>query len=165
MANIYKNAFYDPSDTSQVSVYTVPSDSRAIIQNIQITNESGNKVVKAAVTDNSATTDYQIAYASISGPTICNIAKGPVALEENDILKIESSVAAGISAIISILEINTGTLAIPALLVVHVVVSKELLSSKISKSIVASDSGNHTSSNMYNCASIIFVSPAISSMF
>ena len=80
MANIYKNAFFDPADTSQVSVYTVPSDSRAIIQNIQITNESGNKVVKAAVTDSSATTDYQIAYASISGPTICNIAKGPVVL-------------------------------------------------------------------------------------
>ena len=106
MANIYKNAFYDPTGTSAETVYTVPSNARAIIQNIQITNESGNKVVKAAVTDNSATTDYQIAYASISGPTICNIAKGPVVLEENDILKIESSVTSGISGIISILEIN-----------------------------------------------------------
>jgi len=106
MANIYKNAFFDPADTSAVSVYTVPSDSRAIVQNIQVTNESGSKVVKATVTDSSATTDYQIAYADISGPTICNIAKGPVVLEENDVLKIESSVAAGISAIVSILEIN-----------------------------------------------------------
>ena len=106
MANIYKNAFFDPADTSQVSVYTVPSDSRAIVQNIQVTNESGSKVVKATVTDSSASTDYQIAYADISGPTICNVAKGPVVLEENDVLKIESSVAAGISAIISILEIN-----------------------------------------------------------
>ena len=106
MANIYKNAFYDPTGTSAETVYTVPSDSRAIIQNIQITNESGNKVVKAAVTDSSATTDYQIAYADISGPTICNIAKGPVVLEENDVLKIESSVTSGISAIVSILEIN-----------------------------------------------------------
>jgi hypothetical protein len=106
MANIYKNAFYDPTGTSAETVYTVPSDSRAIIQNIQITNESGSKVVKSSVTDSSATTDYQIAYASISGPTICNIAKGPVILEENDILKIESSVTSGISGIISILEIN-----------------------------------------------------------
>ena len=106
MANIYKNAFFDPASTSAVSVYTVPSDSRAIVQNIQVTNESGSKVVKATVTDSSATTDYQIAYADISGPTICNIAKGPVVLEENDVLKIESSVISGISAIISILEIN-----------------------------------------------------------
>ena len=106
MANIYKNAFFDPANTSPVSVYTVPSDSRAIVQNIQVTNESGSKVVKATVTDSSATTDYQIAYANITGPTICNIAKGPVVLEENDVLKIESSVTSGISAIISILEIN-----------------------------------------------------------
>jgi hypothetical protein len=106
MANIYKNAFYDPSVTTAVTVYTVPSDSRAIVQNIQITNESGTKVAKVSVTDSSASTDYQIAYASITGPTICNVAKGPVILEENDVLKIESSVAAGISAIISILEIN-----------------------------------------------------------
>ena len=106
MANIYKNAFFDPSDTSAVSVYTVPSDSRAIVQNIQITNESGSKVAKVHVTDSSASTDYQIAYADISGPTICNVAKGPVILEENDVLKIETSVAAGISAIVSILEIN-----------------------------------------------------------
>jgi|SRR5210317_2339658 len=106
MANIYKNAFYDPTTTSAETVYTVPSNARAIIQNIQITNESGSKVVKSSVTDSSASTDYQIAYASISGPTICNIAKGPVILEENDILKIESSVTSGISGIISILEIN-----------------------------------------------------------
>ena len=106
MANVYKNAFYDPTVTTAVTVYTVPSDSRAIVQNIQITNESGSKVAKVYVTDSSASTDYQIAYADISGPTICNVAKGPVVLEENDILKIESSVAAGISAIISILEIN-----------------------------------------------------------
>ena len=106
MANIYKNAFYDPTGTSAETVYTVPSNARAIIQNIQITNESGSKIAKVSVTDSSATTDYQVAYADISGPTICNLAKGPVVLEENDVLKIESSVTSGISAIVSILEIN-----------------------------------------------------------
>ena len=106
MANIYKNAFFDPANTSPVSVYTVPSDSRAIVQNIQVTIESGTKIVKATVTDSSATTDYQIAYPSITGPNISNIANGPIVLEENDILKIESSDISGISAIISILEIN-----------------------------------------------------------
>jgi hypothetical protein len=106
MANIYKNAFYDPTGTTAETVYTVPSNARAIIQNIQLTNESGSKVAKVSVTDSSASTDYQVAYANISGPTICNVAKGPVVLEENDVLKIESSVTSGISGIISILEIN-----------------------------------------------------------
>ena len=106
MANIYKNAFYDPTGTSAETVYTVPSNARAIVQNIQLTNESGSKIAKVSVTDSSATTDYQVAYADITGPTICNVAKGPVVLEENDVLKIESSVTSGISGIVSILEIN-----------------------------------------------------------
>ena len=106
MANIYKNAFYDPTTTAAETVYTVPSNARAIVQNIQLTNESGSKIAKVSVTDSSATTDYQIVYANITGPTICNVAKGPVVLEENDVLKIETSVTSGISGIISILEIN-----------------------------------------------------------
>ena len=106
MANIYKNAFYDPTVTTAVTLYTVPSDSRAIVQNIQVTNEGSGKTVKVHVTDSSASTDYQIAYASITGATICNLAKGPVVLEENDVLKIETSATTGISAIVSILEIN-----------------------------------------------------------
>ena len=106
MANIYKNAFYDPTVTTAVTVYTVPSDSRAIVQNIQITNEGSGKIVKVHVTDSSGSTDYQVAYASVTGATICNLAKGPMVLEENDVLKIETSVTTGISGIVSILEIN-----------------------------------------------------------
>ena len=106
MANIYRNSFYDPASTAAVSVYTVPSNSRSIVQNIQVTNESGSKIVIASVRDFSASTDYQIAYASITGPTICNLASGPIVLEEGDILKIASSDTTGISAIVSILEMN-----------------------------------------------------------
>ena len=106
MANVYKNAFYDPTVTTAVTVYTCPANANAIIQNIQITNESGSKVLKASIVDSSVTTTFQIAYASISGPTICNIAKGPIVLEENDELKLETSDTSVISGTISILEIN-----------------------------------------------------------
>ena len=106
MANIYKNAFYDPGVTTPVTIYTCPSNANAIVQNIQVTNESGSKVVKASVTDSSASTTYQIAYAEITGPTICNLAKGPIILEESDVLKLETSDVSGISATIGILEIS-----------------------------------------------------------
>jgi hypothetical protein len=106
MANFYKNAFYDPTTTATVTVYTAPSNARGIIQNIQITNESGSKIVKSKVTDSSASTTYQIAYANISGPTICNLAKGPVILEEGDSISLESNTTNAISAVISILEIS-----------------------------------------------------------
>lgn len=106
MANIYRNAFFDPSNTDTVSIYTTPSDSRSIIQNIQLTNESGSKIVKFYVTDASANVDYLVAHGSITGPTVCNFAKGPIVLEENDVLKAQSSVTSNISAIVSILETN-----------------------------------------------------------
>ena len=106
MANFYKNAFYDPTTTAFVTVYTCPSNANAIIQNIQVTNESGSKILKVSINDDSVSTVYQIAYASITGPTICNLASGPIVLEEGDILKIASSTITGISAIVSILEMN-----------------------------------------------------------
>jgi hypothetical protein len=106
MANYYKNAFYDPNTTAAVTVYACPSNSRAIIQNIQVTNESGNKTLKASIIDSSVSTTYQIAYASISGPTICNIASGPIILEESDSILLQTSDTTAISAVLSILEMN-----------------------------------------------------------
>jgi hypothetical protein len=106
MANFYKNAFYDPTVTTVVTVYTCPANANAIVQNIQVTNQSGGKTVKAHVTDNSASTSFIVSYASITGPTICNLAKGPIILEENDSIALESSDVSGISATLAILEIS-----------------------------------------------------------
>ena len=106
MANYYKNAFYAPTTTSVTSVYTAPSNARAIIQNIQVTNESGSKIFRTSITDSSTTSTIQIASASITGPTICNVAKGPIVLEESDVLKMETSTTNAITAVVSILEIS-----------------------------------------------------------
>ena len=106
MANFYKNAFYDPSTTDAVTLYTAPTNANAIVQNIQVTNESGSKIVKARVTDSSASTSFIVAYASVTGPTICNLAKGPIILEDNDSIALETSDTSGISATLSILEIS-----------------------------------------------------------
>lgn len=106
MANFYKNAFYDPTVTTAVTVYTCPSNANAIIQNIQVTNQSGVKTVKTHVTDSSASTSYVVSYASITGSTICNLANGPIILEESDSIALESSDASDISAALAILEIS-----------------------------------------------------------
>ena len=108
MANFYKNAFYDPSTTAAVTVYTCPSNANAIVQNIQVTNQSGSKVVKTYVYDFTTTTNFEIAYASISGPTICNLAKGPIILEESDTLVLSSTSNTTVSGTVSILEVNRG---------------------------------------------------------
>jgi len=106
MANIYKNAFFTGTTTNAVTVYTAPVNGRGIVQNIQVTNESGSKVVKAKINDASdSNTSNLVAYASITGPTICNIAKGPIILEESDALTLETDVV-NVKAVVSILEIS-----------------------------------------------------------
>jgi len=107
MANFYRNAFFDGTTTAAVSVYTAPTNARAIIQNIQVTNQGGSKVVQAKINDASdSLTSNLIAYASITGPTICNIAKGPIILEESDVLTLETNDTTNVTAVVSILEIS-----------------------------------------------------------
>ena len=106
MANIYTNAFFDLTTTDLTTIYTCPSDSRAIIQNIQYTNESGTTQVQVYITDNSASTTYEINHNSLSSNQTYNAALGPVILEESDILKIQANAANVLSGTVSILEIN-----------------------------------------------------------
>ena len=106
MANVYKNAFYAPTLTSPETIYTCPTEARAIFQTIQLTNTGGSKIVKVYIYDNSASTSYLIAYADITGPTICNLLKGSVVLEESDELRIETSNISGISGTAALLEVS-----------------------------------------------------------
>ena len=106
MANIYTNAFFDLTTTDLTTIYTCPSDSRTIVQNIQNTNESGTTQVQVYVTDTSASTTYEINHNSLSANETYNAALGPVILEENDILKIQANASNVVSGVVSILEIN-----------------------------------------------------------
>ena len=110
MSNVYKNAFYDPTTTVSTTVYTCNATARAIIQNIQIANESGSKVVRAYVYDSSASATYIISYANITGPMTCNLANGPIILQEGDALLLDTSITTSVSGTISIMEVNRGSL-------------------------------------------------------
>jgi len=59
MANVYKNAFYAPVSIGlPETIFTCPTEARAIFQTIQLTNTGGNKTVKVYIYDSSATTQY-----------------------------------------------------------------------------------------------------------
>jgi len=106
MANIYRNAFYDLTTTDKTDVFTCPTGSRVIIQNIQLTNETGATQVQVYIYDYSAAAEYEIAHSNVSANATLNMAQGPVILEENDILRIMASSANVVSGMVSILEIN-----------------------------------------------------------
>jgi hypothetical protein len=106
MSNVYKNAFYLPTTTANTTVYTCNATARAIIQNIQITNQSGSNVIKAYIFSSTAGTTYTVAYASVSGPTYCNLASGPIVLQENDAILLSASSTSNVSGTLAILEVN-----------------------------------------------------------
>jgi len=107
MANIYKNAQFDLTTTDATDIYTVPSNSRAIVQNIHMANVgSGNVVVHAHIYDNSATTQYTFAKHTIAASDSQSIADGSIVLEENDILRVQADSANDIEGTAAILEIN-----------------------------------------------------------
>jgi archaeosine-15-forming tRNA-guanine transglycosylase len=107
MANIYKNAQFDLTTTGATDVYTVPSNSRAIIQNIHMANVgAGNVVVHAHIYDNSATTQYTFAKHTIAANNSQSISDGSVVLEENDVLRVQADSANDIEGTCAILEIN-----------------------------------------------------------
>jgi len=107
MANIYKNAQFDLTTTGATDVYTVPSNSRAIIQNIHMANVgAGNVVVHAHIYDNSETTQYTFAKHTIAANNSQSISDGSVVLEENDVLRVQADSANDIEGTCAILEIN-----------------------------------------------------------
>ena len=107
MANIYKNAQFDLTTTAATDIYTVPSNSRAIVQNIHMANiGAGNVVVHAHIYDNSATTQYTFAKHTIAASDSRSISDGSVVLEENDILRVQADSANDIEGTCAILEIN-----------------------------------------------------------
>jgi hypothetical protein len=107
MANIYKNAQFDLTTTNATDIYTVPSNSRAIVQNIHMANVgSGNVVVHAHIYDNSATTQYTFAKHTIAASDSQSIADGSIVLEENDVLRVQADSANDIEGTCAILEIN-----------------------------------------------------------
>ena len=109
MANVYKNAIYIPTTTANTTVYTCNATARAVIQTIQLTNQSGSHTVEVFIYDSSATTTTEIAHISLGSNATENVAKGPIILEEGDALLI-SAASTVVTGIVSILEVNRGSL-------------------------------------------------------
>ena len=106
MANIYKNAFLDLT-TTNTTIYTTPSDSRAIIQNIQVANDLSNNInVDVYIHDSSASSNHEIAHDALDTKETINLAKGPVILEENDYIYAKAGANSSAHLTLAILEIN-----------------------------------------------------------
>ena len=107
MANRYRSAQFDLTTTNATDIYTVPTESRAIIQNIHVANVGvGNTEIKAFIYDTSAGRAYQFAEHTVNAGNSKSISDGTIILEESDKLQLQSASADIFEGTVSILEID-----------------------------------------------------------
>ena len=107
MANIYRNAKVDFTNTDNTTVYTVPSNSRAILKNILVSDDSGSgDSITATLTDASAAIFSLFKSKTIGANATTELITQPIILQESEILKAQATTAGRLHVVISLLEIN-----------------------------------------------------------
>jgi hypothetical protein len=107
VANIYKNAKVDLTTTDNTTVYTAPSDSRAIIKSILVSEDAGSgTTVTFTITDAASAVFNLFKDKSIASKVTTELLTHPLILQENEVLKAQAADANELHIIASILEIN-----------------------------------------------------------
>ena len=106
MANIYKNAKLSLTSSVNTALYTVPSNSRAIVKSILIA-EDANSTATAEVTlvDSGATAYMVDKDVSLNAKEKEQVITEPLVMEESEIIKVDAT-SGSVDVIASILEIN-----------------------------------------------------------
>ena len=107
MANVYKNAKVDFTTTDNTTVYTSPSNSRAIIKSILVSEDSGNAdSISVTLTDASANVFSLFKTKAVSANATEELISQPIILQESEILKAQATTAGRLHMVASLLEIN-----------------------------------------------------------
>ena len=107
MANVYRNAKVDFTTTDNTTVYTVPSNSRAIVKGILVSEDSGNAdSISVTLTDASANVFSLFKTKAVSANATEELISQPIILQESEILKAQATTAGRLHMVVSLLEIN-----------------------------------------------------------
>ena len=106
MANIYKNEKTSLTTTALTSLYTVPSNSRAIVKSLLVAEDAGSTaVVKVTLVDAAAAVFVIDNDVNLTANQKEQVLSEPLIMKESEILKVQASSGA-VDVIASILEIN-----------------------------------------------------------
>ena len=106
MANIYKNDKVSLTNTDLTTLYTVPSNSRAIVKSINVAEDAaGSAVVKVTLTNATGTAFIIDNDVSLTSGQKEQVLTEPLIMEESEILKVQATSGA-VDVVASILEIN-----------------------------------------------------------
>ena len=106
MANIYKNEKTSLTNTDLTTLYTVPSNSRAIVKSLLIAEDAGGTaVVKVTLVDAAAAIFVIDNDVNLTANQKEQVLSEPLIMKESEILKVQASSGA-VDVIASVLEIN-----------------------------------------------------------
>ena len=94
MANIYKNAKVDLTTTNNTTIYTAPSNSRAIIKSILVSEDSNNAdTITFTITDAADAVFSLFKEKAISAKATNELLTQPLILLESEVLKAQAATA------------------------------------------------------------------------
>ena len=106
MANIYKNEKTSLTNTDLTTLYTVPSNSRAIVKSLLIAEDAGGAaVVKVTLVDAAAAVFVIDNDVNLTANQKEQVLSEPLIMKESEVLKVQASSGA-VDVIASVLEIN-----------------------------------------------------------
>ena len=106
MANIYKNDKTSLTSTALTTLYTVPSNSRAIVKSLLVAEDAGGTaVVKVTLVDAAAAVFVIDNDVNLTANQKEQVLSEPLIMKESEILKVQASSGA-VDVIASVLEIN-----------------------------------------------------------
>jgi hypothetical protein len=106
MANIYKNEKTSLTTTALTTLYTVPSNSRAIVKSLLVAEDAGSTaVIKVTLVDAAAAIFVVDNDVNLTANQKEQVLSEPLIMKESEILKVQASSGA-VDVIASILEIN-----------------------------------------------------------
>ena len=107
MANIYKNAKLDLTTTDATTLYSVPSNSRAIVKSVLVCDDSNNgSAITLTLTDASSNVFVLFDVKTIAGHATEQLLSEPLILQESEVLTATAADANRLHVVASILEIN-----------------------------------------------------------
>ncbi len=106
MANIYKNEKTSLTTTALTTLYTVPSNSRAIVKSLLVAEDAGSTaVVKVTLVDAAAAVFVIDNLITLAANENKQVISEPLIMEESEVLKVQAA-SGNIDVVASILEIN-----------------------------------------------------------
>ena len=107
MANIYKNAKLDLTTTDATTLYSVPSNSRAIVKSVLVCDDSNNgSTITLTLTDASSNVFVLFDVKTVAGHATEQLLSEPLILQESEVLTATAADANRLHVVASILEIN-----------------------------------------------------------